>query len=346
MNMMKSICVLGPNQLEIQDRPLPVIQHADEVLIKVKAGGICGSDVHIYHGTSPVATYPRVIGHEIAGEIIDIGSGVNLLRKGDRVVMDPVISCGACYQCSIGRSNVCGRLQVRSVHVDGGYQEYIVMPQESVHRIPEHLSWEEAVMIEPFTIAEQTCSRAALTADDVVFIMGAGPAGLSILKRAKIAGATCFISDIADNRLQMALHHGADAVIHAGSEDVPAAISKLTAGVMATVVIDAVCSVSSFEDALKYVCPAGRVITLGFNSTPSAIAQFAITARELDVRGTRLHNKKFPDVIRLFEERKLEVRDMITHRFPFLEVGDALKLIEDSAIEKGKVVLLFNDEMY
>jgi len=230
--------------------------------------------------------------------------------------------------------------------VDGGYQEYIVMPQESVHRIPEHLSWEEAVMIEPFTIAEQTCSRAALTADDVVFIMGAGPAGLSILKRAKIAGATCFISDIADNRLQMALHHGADAVIHAGSEDVPAAISKLTAGVMATVVIDAVCSVSSFEDALKYVCPAGRVITLGFNSTPSAIAQFAITARELDVRGTRLHNKKFPDVIRLFEERKLEVRDMITHRFPFLEVGDALKLIEDSAIEKGKVVLLFNDEMY
>lgn len=345
MKTMKSICVLAPNQLEIQERPVPMIESVNEVLIKVKAGGICGSDVHIYHGTSPVATYPRVIGHEIAGEIIEIGSGVNLLRKGDRVVMDPVISCGACYQCSIGRSNVCGRLQVRSVHVDGGYQEFIVMPQESVHLIPEHLSWEEAVMIEPFTIAEQTCSRAALTADDVVFIMGAGPAGLSILKRAKIAGATCFISDITDNRLQMALRYGADAVIHAGREDVPDAISKLTGGSMATVVIDAVCSVSSFEEALKVVCPAGRVITLGFNPSPSAIAQFAITARELDVRGTRLHNKKFPDVIRLFEERKLEVRHMITHRFPFLEVDDALKLIEDPGIEKGKVVLFFDEEM-
>ncbi len=345
MNMMKSICVLGPNQLEIQDRPFPMIQHADDVLIKVKAGGICGSDVHIYHGTSPVATYPRVIGHEIAGEIIEIGSGVDLFQKGDRVVMDPVISCGVCYQCKIGRSNVCGKLQVRSVHVDGGFQEYIVMPQNSIYRIPVHLSWEEAVMIEPFTIAEQTCSRAALTADDVVFIMGAGPAGLSILKRAKIAGATCFISDIADNRLLMALHHGADVVIHAGREDVPDTISKLTGGSMATVVIDAVCSVSSFEEALKVVCPAGRVITLGFNPSPSAIAQFAITARELDVRGTRLHNKKFPDVIRLFEERKLEVRDMITHRFPFLQVDDALKLIEDPGIEKGKVVLFFDEEM-
>ena len=339
---MKAICVTAPYQLEIQDRPLPVIQSPDEVLIKVKAAGICGSDVHIYHGTSPVATYPRVIGHEIAGEIAEVGSAVNLFQKGDRVVMDPVISCGACYQCKIGRSNVCGRLKVRSVHVDGGYQEYIVMPQESVHRIPEHLLWEEAVMIEPFTIAEQTCSRAELTAADVVFIMGAGPAGLSILKRAKIAGATCFISDIVDNRLQMALRYGADAVIHASREDVPAAISELTGGTMASVVIDAVCTVRSFEEALKVVCPAGRVITLGFNPSPSAIAQFSITARELDVRGTRLHNKKFPAVIRLFEEKKLEVRDMITHRFHFLKIREAMKLIEDPTIEKGKVVLFFD----
>ena len=259
--------------------------------------------------------------------------------------MDPVISCGECYQCKIGRSNVCGKLQVRSVHVDGGYQEYIVMPQESIHRIPEHLSWEEAVMIEPFTIAEQTCSRAEIKADDIVFIIGAGPAGLSILKRAKIEGATCFISDITDNRLQLAQHYGADAVIHAGRDDVPAAISELTQGRMASVVIDAVCTVRSFEEALKVVCPAGRVITLGFNPSPSAIAQFSITARELDVRGTRLHNKKFPAVIRLFEERKLEVSEMITHRFHFTEINKALQLIENPEIEKGKVVLFFDEEM-
>ena len=339
---MKAICVTAPHQLEIQDRPLPVIQSPDEVLIKVRAAGICGSDVHIYHGTSPVATYPRVIGHEIAGEIVEVGSAVELFQKGDRVVIDPVISCGRCYQCKIGRSNVCGKLQVRSVHVDGGYQEYIVLPDKSIHLIPDHLSWEEAVMIEPFTIAEQTCSRAEIKADDIVFIMGAGPAGLSILKRAKIEGATCYISDITDNRLLMAQKHGADAVIHAGRDDVADVISKLTEGRMATVVIDAVCTVRSFEEALKLVCAAGRVISLGFNPSPSAIAQFSITARELDVRGTRLHNKKFPDVIRLFEERKLEVSEMITHRFHFTAIKKALQLIENPEIEKGKVVLFFD----
>lgn len=339
---MKAITVLGAYQLDIQDRSIPEIQQPHEVLIKVKTGGICGSDVHVYHGTSPVATYPRVIGHEIAGEVIEVGEAVHDFLPGDRVVMDPVISCGECYQCKIGRSNVCGRLQVRSVHVDGGYQEYIVMPQQSIHRIPVHLSWEEAVMIEPFTIAEQTCWRAGLTADDKVFIMGAGPVGLGILKRAKIAGATCFISDIADNRLQMALRYGADAVIHAGKQDVAAEINRLTEGCNATVVIDAVCTVKSFEEALRYVCPAGRVVTLGFHPTPSSISQLSITAREIDVRGTRLHNKKFPDVIRLFEERKLEASDMITHRFPFMEIREALKLIDDPAIEKGKVVLLFD----
>ena len=272
---------------------------------------------------------------------MEAGTAVELFQIGDRVVMDPVISCGQCYQCKIGRSNVCGKLQVRSVHVDGGYQEYIVLPQESIHRIPERLSWEEAVMIEPFTIAEQTCTRAEIRADDIVFIMGAGPAGLSILKRVKIAGATCFISDITDNRLQMAQQYRADAVIHAGREDVAAVISELTKGGMASVVIDAVCTVRSFEEALKVVCPAGRVITLGFNPMPSSIAQFQITARELDIRGTRLHNKKFPAVIRLFEEGKLEVSEMITHRFHFLKIHEAMKLIEDPAIEKGKVVLFF-----
>jgi 2-desacetyl-2-hydroxyethyl bacteriochlorophyllide A dehydrogenase len=338
---MKSLCVQTPHHLVIEERPMPVISASNEVLIKVRAGGICGSDVHIYHGTSPVATYPRVIGHEIAGEIIEKGADVNCFSIGDRVVMDPVISCGTCYQCHIGRRNVCGKLQVRSVHVDGGYQEYIVLPQESIYSIPDHLSWEEAIMIEPFTIAEQVCSRAELKADDIVLILGAGPAGLSILKRAKLSGATCFISDIMDARLELARSYGADAVINAGKQDVAAELARLTGNTGASVVIDAVCTTKTFEQALAYVCPAGRVITLGFNKEPSAISQLHITAREIDIRGSRLHNNKFPEVIAHFQSGKLEVKDMITHRFPFLQIQEALDLIDDPTIEKGKVVLIF-----
>ncbi len=338
---MKALCVRSPNNIVIEERPMPSIKSPNEVLIKVKAGGICGSDVHIYHGTSSVATYPRVIGHEIVGEIVETGKDVTHFSVGSRVIMDPVISCGTCYQCRIGRSNVCGKLQVRSVHVDGGYQEYIVMPQESIYHIPENLSWEEAVMIEPFTIAEQVCSRAELSADDVVFIMGAGPVGLSILKRVKLSGATCFISDIMDIRLDFARQYGADAAINAKNVDVGEEILKLTNGTGATLVIDAVCSLRSLEQALTYVCSAGRIITLGFGKEPSAINQLSITAREIDIRGSRLHNHKFPVVIDYFASGKLQVKDMITHRYHFTEIHDALRLIENPEIENGKVVLFF-----
>lgn len=338
---MKALCVQSPNNIQIEERPLPVITSPTEVLIRVKAAGICGSDVHIYHGTSSVATYPRVIGHEIAGEVIETGAGVSGFFTGDRVVMDPVISCGTCYQCRIGRRNVCSRLQVRSVHVDGGYQEYLVLPQESIYPIPPHLSWEEAVLIEPFTIAAQVCSRAGISQDDSVFIMGAGPVGLSILKMAKLYGATCFVSDVVDYKLAFARQYGADTCLHAQQVDVREEILHLTAGNGATVVIDAACTPSSFGQALTCVCAAGRVITLGFDSKPSAISQLSITAREIDVRGSRLHNDKFPVVIEYFKSGKLEVKDMITHRFHFTDIHQALRVVEDPAVEKGKVVLVF-----
>ena len=337
---MKALCVTTPNNIVIEERPMPSIKSPDDVLIKVKAGGICGSDVHIYHGTSSVATYPRVIGHEIVGEVLETGADVTRFKTGDRVIMDPVISCGTCYQCRIGRSNVCGKLQVRSVHVDGGYQEYIVMPQHSIYQIPDELSWEEAIMIEPFTIAEQVCWRAGITKDDKVFIMGAGPVGLSILKMVKLYGATCFISDVMDYKLTAAKDYGADVVINAKEVDVKEEIMRLTEN-GATVVIDAACTTKSFELALTYVCSAGRVITLGFGKDPSAINQLSITAREIDVRGSRLHNNKFPTVIEYFKSGKLRVNDMITRRFNFTEINDALKVIEDPAIENGKVVLFF-----
>jgi 2-desacetyl-2-hydroxyethyl bacteriochlorophyllide A dehydrogenase len=338
---MKALCVQSPNKMVIEERPMPVITSPTEVLLKVKAGGICGSDVHIYHGSSSVATYPRVIGHEISGEVAATGNAVSNFSIGDHVIMDPVISCGECYQCRIGRRNVCGKLQVRSVHVDGGYQEYMVVPQQSIYHIPQDLSWEEAIMIEPFTIAEQVCSRAAITKEDTVFIMGAGPVGLSILKMVKLYGATSFISDVMEYKLAYAKQYGADVVINAKNVEVKEEILKLTAGNGATVVIDAACTTKSFEQALTYVCSAGRVITLGFGKEPSAINQLSITAREIDVRGSRLHNNKFPVVIEYFTSKKLKVKDMITHRFPFTEVNDALRLVENAEIEKGKVVLLF-----
>ena len=149
---MKSIAIKQPNELVIEEREVPQPK-SGEVRVRVKLAGICGSDSHIYRGHNPFAKYPRVIGHEFFGVIDAVGEGVDQSRIGERVSVDPVISCGCCYPCSVGRPNVCSSLTVLGVHRDGGFSQYAVVPSKNAYVIPNEIDDEFAVMIEPFTIA-------------------------------------------------------------------------------------------------------------------------------------------------------------------------------------------------
>ena len=165
---MKAIQIEKPEVLKIIDMDKPALTQQDNVIVKMKAAGICGSDVGIYHGTNAAATYPRVIGHEMVGVIEEVGPGVTRVKPGDRVIVDQVKSCGHCYACRKGRGNVCGSLEVRGVHSDGGYREYMAVPEDACDLLPEVHSAVEAVMIAPTTIAIQSCSRAQLCAEDTL----------------------------------------------------------------------------------------------------------------------------------------------------------------------------------
>ena len=160
--IMKAVQIVKPNELKLIDMEKPVITEKDNVLVKMTAAGICGSDVGIYHGTNAAATYPRVIGHEMVGRVDEVGPNVKDLKPGDRVIINQVTSCGHCYPCRIGRGNVCDSLAVRGVHIDGGYREYIAVPESDCYILPDSLSDEDAVMIEPTTIGIQSCTRAEL----------------------------------------------------------------------------------------------------------------------------------------------------------------------------------------
>jgi 2-desacetyl-2-hydroxyethyl bacteriochlorophyllide A dehydrogenase len=340
--LMKVAKVISPLNLEICEVPMPEIKNDDEVLIKVRAAGICGSDVHIYHGTSPVATYPRVIGHEVVGEVIKLGKKVTKFEVGDHIVMDPVIGCGECYPCSIGRPNVCSYLKVRGVHVDGGYQEYLVLPEKGVHKISKELSWEEAVLIEPFTIAAQIMFRGEITKRDTVFIMGAGPLGLCVVQAVKIIGAKCIISDFIETRLELARKMGADITINLSKEDVEKVIMEETDNLGVPVIIDAVGLPQTFEQAVKIAASAGRVILLGFADEPSKIAQLEITKKELDVKGSRLHSNKFPQVIEWFNNKKVNPKLLISNVYNFSDIKQAIEQVENNPIETYKVILKFD----
>ena len=341
---MKAIQIVKPGELKLIEMEKPVLTEKDNVLIKMTAAGICGSDMGIYHGTNAAATYPRVIGHEMVGVVEEIGSNVTRLKVGDRVIVDQVVNCGHCYACRIGRGNVCGHLKVRGVHIDGGYREYMAVPEHDCYLLPDMLPDTEAVMIEPTTIAIQSCSRAELCEDDTLLILGCGALGSSILKIARLSGAKIIVADMIEEKLQEALENGADYAINIQKEDVVEKARELTEGYGPTVSIDAACTKDSLLTLLNATGNAGRVMTMGFSVAPTEVNQFVITSKELDVRGSRLQNKKFQTAIDLINEGKLDLSGTVSHTFPIEKAQEAFDFMDSKDKSIRKVVLTFDEE--
>lgn len=339
---MKAVMISKPYDLKIIDMENPKITEHDNVLIKMKAAGICGSDVHIYHGQNAAATYPRVIGHEMVGEVVEVGAGVSKVKVGDRVIVDQVVNCGECYACKKGRGNVCANLKVRGVHIHGGYREYIAVPESDVYILPDSLSYEDAVMIEPTTIAIQSCSRAKLCKEDTLLILGCGALGSSILRIARLTGATIIAVDVVDEKIEEAKKNGAKYGINLLKEDIVARARELTGGYGPTVSIDAACTKDSLATLLELTGNAGRVITMGFSVEPTEVTQFKITSKELDVIGSRLQNKKFQEAINLIEEGKLDLSNSISHTFNFLDAQEAFDFVDSKDPSIRKIVLTFD----
>ncbi|PWW20539.1 L-gulonate 5-dehydrogenase [Cytobacillus oceanisediminis] len=339
---MKAVQIPRAMEMEVIEIEKPAISSPDEVLVKVKRMGICGSDMHIYHGTNPLATYPRIVGHEVAGEVIEVGSNVSGIKPGDHVVVEPIRYCRECYACRKGRPNVCKSLSVFGVHEDGGLREFFVLPEKQLHVVNSSLEWDEAVLAEPYTIGAQAVWRGAVEKGDTVFIQGSGPIGICILKMAKLQGARVIISDLKQERLAFAKENGADEVIHASEESVEDRILELTDGEGPNVVIDAVCLPSTVEMGVNLVSPAGTVVVLGFDERPSSIPQLPITKKEVTIVGSRLQTNQFEKVVSLLNEGKLQSNGFITHQFSISKVQEAFQYVEKNPEQVRKAVIVFD----
>ncbi len=338
---MKAVQITRPGELNIIDRNQPVIDEINNVLIQMTAAGICGSDMGIYHGTNAAATYPRVIGHEMVGRVAETGSNVSSLKPGNRVIINQVTSCGHCYPCRIGRGNVCDHLAVRGVHIDGGYQEFLAVPESDCYLLPDSLSDTDAVMIEPATIAIQSCTRAQLINDDMLLIFGFGALGRTILKIARLLCRHIIVADIADSKLEEAKADGANYTINVLKEDLTEKVNEYTYGHGATVSIDSACTKDSLYQLLKATGNAGRIITMGFSVAPTEVNQFLVTSKELDIRGSRLQNKMFGKAIELIKEGKLDLNGTVSHTFPLLKAQEAFDFADSHDPSIRKIVLTF-----
>lgn len=339
---MKAVQIVKPEHLEIVELEKPVIDDKNNVLIKMTAAGICGSDVGIYHGTNAAATYPRIIGHEMVGRVAEVGANVQNLKPGDRVIVNQVTSCGECYPCKKGRGNVCDHLAVRGVHIDGGYREYITVPESDCYILPDSLSDQDAVMIEPTTIAIQSCTRAELEKDDMLLLYGAGALGSSILKIARQLCEHIIVADVVNEKLEEAKKAGAKYTINVLEEDFQAKVLEYTRGRGATVSIDVACVKNSLLLLLQATGNAGRVITMGFSTSATEVNQFLITSKELDVRGSRLQNKMFGKAIDMIREGTLNLTGSVSHTFPLTKAQEAFDFVDSKDSSIRKIVLTFD----
>jgi 2-desacetyl-2-hydroxyethyl bacteriochlorophyllide A dehydrogenase len=284
---MKAAVTHGTQNLKIETVPVPEIKD-NEVLIKVKACGICGTDPHIYNGHFP-APMPLIQGHEFAGEVVKVGSSVTSVAAGDRVTADINISCGNCYYCRTGQKLFCENITQLGVHIDGAFAEYVKAPENNVYTLPEGMSWEEGAYIEPLACVVRGQERANVSMGDTVAIIGAGPMGLAHAIMAKLNGATkVIISEMNQARLQKARDLGVDVVIDASEKDPIQEILNQTDGRGADVVFEVVGAVPTYQQALQMVRKGGTLVAYGAAPADHVmeIKPFDIFSKELTIVGS------------------------------------------------------------
>ncbi|MBP8036255.1 MAG: zinc-binding alcohol dehydrogenase family protein [Negativicutes bacterium] len=342
---MKVIQVNKPGEIAIVEKPMPADPGVGEVVVRIKAAGICGSDVHIFHGKNPFATYPRILGHEAAGEVVKTGAGVSNVKVGDHVAIDNVFSCGKCHACRIGRANVCKSVKVLGVHIDGIFSEYVNLPTDHLYVVPAELPWELAATLEPYAIAAEAMDRGAVEPHESVLICGAGPIGLVILQACKSIGARVIIMDVVDSRLEKAKAMGADAVVNTKRQDLEQAVMEFTDGEGINVAMEATGVIPVLELIVaKLMSPAGKVVVLGFPVEPAKFSPADIMKRELDIKGSRLNNKKFPEVIQWLADKRIDPTGLVSHVMPYAEVERGMDLFSNHPEEVCKIILTFDEK--
>ena len=313
---MKALVWTGAEKSELREIDKPVIE-ADEVLLKVRATGVCGTDLTIYKGYFPAhrAIAPMALGHEMSGEIAEIGNAVEGYTPGDRVVADPLISCGTCYNCVKGLRHICKTLALFGVDSDGSFAEYVKVNASKLHRIPDTLSFEKAALFEPLAVAVHAVRRSRLAAGDTVLVVGGGPIGILLAMVADTAGArTIVVSEIQESRRRLLEEYGFTTVnpLETGIEDI---IDGYYDEIGPEVVYEATGTAPGWQACIDLACYRGRVIEVGVPKGKQEIDLRKGNFGELEIIGSRVYEP--------------------------VDIKTALKIIDDARYNWDKLITCF-----
>ncbi len=324
---MKTLLLTAARTLQIAEQPRPSLE-PDDVLIRVAACGICGSDVHGYDGSSGRRIPPLIMGHEAAGTIAEVGGLVTAFKVGDRVTFDSTVYCGTCIYCRRGKVNLCERRQVVGVACaefrrEGAFAEYIAVPERILYALPDGMSFSEAAMLEAVSVALHAVKVGGVSGGETSLIVGAGMIGLLTMQAARARGcARVLIADVDETRLNLARDLGVDEVIAASGCDVAKRVKDLTGGLGADLVFEAVGRDETVAMSIDAVCKGGTVTLIGNISPQVSFPLQKVVSREIRVLGSAASAGEYPDAIKLISSGDIKVKPMITAVAP-LEDGPA-----------------------
>lgn len=316
---MKTLICTSPGIFVYEDSSIPSLIKG-HVLVQVKRVGICGTDLHAYKGTQPYFNYPRILGHEIAGIVMD-NNGSNTCSNKDQVSIIPYFSCGDCIACKNGKENCCVQMQVFGVHIDGGMREYIVVPETSIVKCPE-LNLDALAMIEPFSIGAHGMRKAQLTKGEYVLIMGAGAIGLGAMEYARINGAHVIAMETDHSRLDFAKKYlNVKYTINPVEEEVMDKLKTITNNEMPTVVVDATGNQKAINGGIQYLAHGGKYILIGLQKQELIFSHPEFHKRETTLMSSRNANRiDFEWVVAQIKNGSIIPANYITHRIKFEEL--------------------------
>ncbi len=336
--------VAAPGKIEYREHAVPKLG-ANDVKVKVRAVTLCGSDAHIFKGKHPAAPLPVAVGHEIAGEVVEIGLQVTRVHPGDRVAVEPVIACGTCYFCRRGQYHLCTEISFQYRQGQGGLTPYFVVGEQWAHPFPPAITYAEGAMLEPLSVALHAVKKSGIGVGQSSAIFGAGAIGLLLLQLVRLGGGgKTFVVDINSSRLRVAIELGAFNALDNRSTEVEEAIKAETGGLGADCAFEAVGLPVTLAQALRSVRKGGRVVLVGlFEREEISIPANIFVQREITLAGSQGYNWDFQDAIQLLIEEKVDLKRLITHEFPYAEVQQAFDTMMDPGQEAIKVLVHVED---
>ena len=341
---MKSIQLIAPRMLELREMPMPAEPGPGEVLVRVRAVGVCGTDLHWYldGGIGRLrAAYPQLLGHEPAGEIAGVGPGVSGLDLGQKVAVEPTITCGVCEFCRAGRHNNCVKaIFMSSPGAAGLFREFATVPAANVVPVPAAMSFQQATLIEPLAVMAHVLELVDIRLGDTVAVLGAGPIGLLTATIARIAGAArVFIADKVPHRLAIAREMGADVCVDTRSELFYEAVMDHTRGRGVDVVFDAAAAAETIQMAIQVARPGGKMVLIGIPSTHDMrVDLLTAMSKEISIQTIKRSNRNAHAAVELLSFGRISEK-LITHLLPLERTPAAFEMLASYADGVGKVVI-------